>query len=246
MRKLLISGLFLLAYGVGYAQNVDHFEVGPYEVDYRGEGDYKSRLKKGIDLYEYYGFKKDTVVQRVEEAAVPVNHSIQVNLSFMLPRYTPNSASNVFGIDGQWKQRLADGVYFNGGLSLSMSFCKYGTYWNNEYESLFEIGVPLSVELSNIDRKHASLYVSIGITPTFYGSTKEIESTDGFIVGGKSGFFIAPRIDVGGYIPVGNTLVRLGGFLQYNVNCSKDDNDKDIFKERIGRCFLGANIGLVL
>lgn len=246
MKKVLILGLFLVVAVTGFAQNVDHFEVGPYEVDYRGEGDFKYRLKKDIDLNKYFGFQKDTVIQHIGSADAPIVHGIQINLSFMTPRYTPNSGTNVFGIDGQWKQRIVNGVYFNGGLSLAMSFCKYGIYWNDENESFFEVGVPLSVEFSQINKNHATLYAGIGVTPTYYGSTKEIKATDGKIVGGKSGLFIAPRIDIGGYIPVGKTLVRLGGFIQYNINTSKDDNDNDVFKDRIGRCFIGANIGLVL
>lgn len=251
MQKALILGLFLMAAVTGHAQDVDHFEVGPYEVDYRGEGDFKYRLKKDVNLYKYYGLKKDTVIQNVDNIGVSVNNGIQVSLSLMMPRYTPNSCSNVFGIDGQWKQRIANGVYFNAGLSLEMMFCNYGEHWGHESESLFEIGVPLSIEFANVNKKKASLYAGIGIVPTFYGATKDIDPTpknnqNKDNVGGKSGLFIAPRIDIGGYIPVGNTLIRLGGFLQYNINCSKDDNDNDVFKDRIGRCFLGANIGLVL
>lgn len=241
MKKIISLGLLLMTTVIGYAQNVDHFEVGPYEVDYRGEGDFKYRLKKGTDIYKFFDIQKDTVVQESERRSVPVIHAIQVGVSLMMPRYTANSCSNVFGIDGIWKQRITDGVYFNGGLSLAMSFCKYDEQWNNDDESLFEVGIPLSIEFANVDRVRSSLYGNIGVVPTFYGSTKEIKE-----VGGKSGLFVAPRIEIGGYVPVGNMLVRLGGFMQYNINCSKDDHDNDVFKDRIGRLFLGANIGLVL
>lgn len=241
MKKIFSLGLLLMTTVIGYAQNVDHFEVGPYEVDYKGEGDFKYRVKKGTDIYKFFNIQKDTVVQVNEKPTSPVTHAIQVDVSLMMPRYTANSCSNVFGIDGIWKQRIANGVYFNGGLSLAMAFCKYGTAWNDEDENLFEVGIPLSIEFSNVDKVRPSLYGGIGIVPTFYGSTKEIN-----VVGGKSGLFVAPRIDVGGYIPIGNTLIRLGGFVQYNINCAKDDHDKDVFKERIGRLFIGANIGLIL
>lgn len=241
MKKIISLGLLLMTTVIGYAQNVDHFEVGPYEVDYRGEGDFKYRLKKGTDIYKFFDIQKDTVVQERERRSVPVTHAIQVGVSLMMPRYTANSCSNVFGIDGVWKQRITDGVYFNGGLSLAMAFCKCGIAWNDESENLFEIGVPLSIEFANVDKQRASLYGSFGVVPTFYGSTKEINE-----VGGKSGLFVAPRIDFGGYIPVGGVLVRLGGFAQYNINCAKDDHENDVFKDRIGRFFLGADIGLVL
>lgn len=251
MQKALILGLFLIAAVTGHAQDVDHFEVGPYEVDYRGEGDFKYRLKKDVNLYKYYGLKQDTVVQYSESGGLPVTHGVQLSLSLMMQRFMVNSSANVFGADGQWKQRIANGVYFNAGLSLAMLFCNYGEHWGNESESLFEIGVPLSIEFANVNKKKASLYAGIGIVPTFYGATKDIDPTpknnqNKDNVGGKSGLFIAPRFDFGSYVPVGGTLVRLGGFLQYTLNCSKDDHDKNVFADRIGRCFLGANIGLVL
>ena len=48
----------------GYAQNVDNFEVGPYEVDYNEDGEYKYRLRHGVDLYKYFGLKKDTIIMK--------------------------------------------------------------------------------------------------------------------------------------------------------------------------------------
>lgn len=64
MRTLLLMILFIVSINGGKAQNtIDNFYVGPYEVDYRGQGDINYRLRKGIDLYEYYGLKKDTIIQ---------------------------------------------------------------------------------------------------------------------------------------------------------------------------------------
>lgn len=52
----------LLSINYVNAQNeVDDFNVGPYEVYYKGKGDVNFRLKKGVDLYEYFGLKKDTL-----------------------------------------------------------------------------------------------------------------------------------------------------------------------------------------
>lgn len=259
MRKLLSLVAFFAVSIVGQAQDVDNFEVGPYEVEYKGSGDYKFRLRKDVNLYEYYGLKKDTLIQNKEEASKSVMGAFQLNVSMSLPRYVTNGASNVFGIDGSWKQKIGNKLYFNAGLSLAMSFGKYGEAWKSLYadewkgkdgtftESLFEVGVPLSIELGSLDYKKSSLYGSVGVVPTFYTGVKSrsVVGNDGEkIEDGKSGFFVAPRLDVGGYFPIGNQLVRLGGFVQYNVNCSGDDFD--VFKERIGRLFVGANIGLVL
>ena len=245
MKKFLSLVAFLTFSVTGFAQDVDNFEVGPYEVDYKGSGDYKFRLRKGVDLYEYYGLKKDTTIQVVKTQPSPIKGAFQLNAFMSLPRYVANGTSNVFGIDGAWKQRIGNQVYFNAGLSIALSIGKYGEAYKNYKdwkdgslsETMFEIGVPLSIELCNLDCKKATLYGGIGVVPTFYTGGKD-EAGDS-----KSGLFVAPRIDVGGYLPIGKQLVRIGGFAQYDINCSS--GDYDIFKERIGRFFVGANIGLV-
>lgn len=244
--KKFFSVIALLALSVsGYAQDVDNFEVGPYEVDYKGSGDYKFRLRKGVDLYEYFGLKKDTTIQVTETPSSPIKGAFQLNALMSLPYYTPNGTSNVWGVDGAWKQMIGQKLYFNAGLFVGISVGKYGEAYkkykdwkDGPYkETLFEIGVPLSIELSNLDRNKSSLYGSIGVVPTFYTGGKDPAGES------KSGIFVAPRIDFGGYLPVGKQLVRLGGFFQYDINCSA--GDYDIFKERIGRSFIGGNIGLV-
>lgn len=245
MKKFFSLVAFLTITVAGYAQDVDNFEVGPYEVDYKGSGDYKFRLRKGVDLYEYFGLKKDTTIQVVDAPALPIKGAFQLNAFMSIPRFVVNGVSNVWGIDGAWKQKMGQQLYFNAGLSVALSIGKYGEAYQNYKdweegnfsETMFEIGVPLSVELCNLDRKKATMYGGIGVVPTFYTGGKD-EAGDS-----KSGLFIAPRIDIGGYLPIGKQLVRLGGFAQYDINCS--GGDYDIFKERIGRFFIGANIVLV-
>ncbi len=245
MKKYFSLIAFLALSVSGYAQIVDNFEVGPYEVDYKGSGDYKFRLRKGVDLYDYFELKKDTTIQVMESPSLPVKGAFQLNVFMSLPRFVVNGASNVWGVDGAWKQQIGQKVYFNAGLSVGISIGKYGDVYkdyknfeNGAYkETMFEVGVPLSIELSNLDRKKASLYGGIGVVPTFYTGGKNAAGES------KSGFFLAPRLDIGGYLPLGNQLVRLGGFAQYDINLST--GDYDIFKERIGRFFIGANIGLV-
>ena len=244
--KKFFSMIALLALSMsGFAQDVDNFEVGPYEVDYKGSGDYKFRLRKGVDLYEYFGLKKDTTIQVMENPSLPIKGAFQLNVFMSLPRYIANGASNVWGVDGSWKQKIGQQVYFNAGLSVGVSVGKYGEAYKDYKdfddgaytETMFEVGLPLSIELSNLDRKKASLYGSIGVVPTFYTGGKDAAGES------KSGFLLAPRLDIGGYLTLGKQLVRLGGFAQYDINLTA--GDYDIFKERIGRFFIGANIGLV-
>ena len=225
MKKFFSLVAFLTISVAGFAQDVDNFEVG--------------------HLYEYFGLKKDTTIQVVDTPTSPIKGSFQMNAFMSIPRYVVNGVSNVWGIDGAWKQKIGKQLYFNAGLSVALSMGKYGEAYQNYKdwedgslsETMFEIGVPLTIELSNLDRKKATMYGGIGVVPTFYtGGRDEVGES-------KSGLFVAPRLDIGGYLPVGKQLVRLGGFAQYDINCS--GGDYDIFKERIGRFFIGANIGLV-
>lgn len=245
MKKLFLLVVLSTISVVGFAQDVDNFEVGPYEVDYKGFGDYKYRLKKGVDLYEYFGLKKDTTIQVMDSQTAPVKGAFQLNVSLSIPRWIANGTSNVFGIDGAWKMQIGNQLYFNSGFSLALALGKYGVAYKGYddwkdgsfTETIIELGVPLSIELCDLDSKKASLYGGIGVIPTFYTGGKDGAGES------KSGLFVAPRLDIGGYLPINNQIVRMGGFVQYDINCSGGDHD--IFKERIGRFFIGANIGLV-
>lgn len=259
----MIKKTFLLAFCLMAAFSViaqttepDSFEVGPYNVDYYGVGDFNYQLKKGIDLYNYFKLKKDTVVNVQEVASEPVKSAFQVGVFMALPRYVVLGASNIFGLEGSWKLGLSQQVYFNAGLSLGIRMGKFHrhTYdvnknsmiYDNEFkETVMEIGVPISIEFTNLDRKKASLFGSIGVVPTFYsgaqgenGNDYNTEDNDS-----KSGLYVAPCIEIGGYIPVGGKLVRIGGFYQNNLNCTP--GDYDIYKNRIGRGHVGAKAALV-
>ena len=242
--KFYFSLLVLLAISLGGFAQVENFEVGPYEVDYKGAGDYKFRLRKGVDLYDYFVLKKDTTIVMAEKAATPIKHAIQVDVFMSIPRYLDNGTSNVWGIEGSWKQKIGNKLYCNAGLALGVSFGKYGEVYNyyqdsenGKYkETMFEIGIPLSIEWTNLNDKKAALYGGIGLVPTIYFGAKNAVGES------KSGLLIGPRLDLGGYLPIGKMLVRLGGFAQYNFNCASGE---DLFKERIGRFFIGANVGLL-
>lgn len=258
IKKILLISLCAVAALTALAQSSepDSFEVGPYNVDYYGAGDFNYQLKKEIDLYKYFKLKKDTIINVVEPAAEPLKSAFQISAFMALPRYVVSGASNVFGLEGAWKMGLSRQVYFNAGLSFGVRMGKYhrNTYdakkdmMLNDYEfkeTVMEIGVPISIEFTKLDRKKASLFGSIGVVPTFFtgaqgenGNDYNSEDNDS-----KSGFYVAPRIEIGGYVPVGGKLIRIGGFYQNNLNCTP--GDYDVYKNRIGRGHVGAKMGIV-
>lgn len=241
MRRIYFIIAFLSIYMAGFAQNVDNFEVGPYEVDYKGSGDYKFRLRNGIDLYEYFGLKRDTTINVVESHPQLLRSGIQVGLSFETCLVNKSRHSNVYGIFGSWKQSVSKGIYLNGGLSLGFAAVTSGI----QKYTLMEIGIPISVEFSKIRKDKASLYAGIGIIPSVYAtlSAKYEPEMQGTAPKKYSGFYIAPQLDFGGYIPVGKQLLRIGIFWKYKINCST--KDYDLYYQLVGRSFFGANVGLV-
>lgn len=253
MKKIILLAILFATIVAGYAQSPDNFFVGPYEVDYKGKGDFKFRLRKGIDLYKYFDLKRDTVIQKnvinvIEEnrksVSNPVKRGIQASVFMSLPRFAVSGNSNVFGVSGSWKQQFGKKYYWNAGLSLGYL---YGEYSSPSYreDAMIEIGIPLSVEFACLDYKKSSVYAGIGLTPTFYSTLKadEIDENGATVDGEKdSGFLIAPRVDFGGYIPLSKHILRVGIFAEYKINCSGDVN---IYKERIGRAFVGANVGII-
>ena len=243
MKKLLLVTAMLLSIGYAKAQDVvDDFNVGPYEVYYKGKGDVNFRLKKGVDLYEYFGLKKDTIIQVSEAKPEPLKHGVELSFFGETAMYRCARYSMVYGLEGAWKQRIANKTYFNGGLSFGYA----STTITNLKEDVMEIGVPLSVELANLNSKKATLYGSIGLSPTYYTtmSAKYINALEGTADPQKySGLYIAPRIELGGYIPVGKQIIKVGVNWRYKINCST--KDYDLYYQIVGRTFIGANIGII-
>lgn len=59
MRKVLLLGALVIGGMASMAQTpIDHFYVGPYVVDYHGQGDVKYRLRDNVDLYDFLNFKE--------------------------------------------------------------------------------------------------------------------------------------------------------------------------------------------
>lgn len=242
MKKILTLCALILGMLSSNAQTViDNFTVGPYVVDYIGQGDVKFRLRDNINLYEFFELKKDTtIVAAVVET--PINHAIQISGYVGANRY----ASKEIGLSGVWKQNIGNNLYFNGGLSLTIG---HSNLPKQDKRNMFEVGIPLQIEVGKLNKQKAALYGAFGLTPTIY-STMSAKVWDGakFVDADKelkkSGFLIAPSFEFGGNIPVGESIMRIGVYGTYKINCTT--GTYDVYKLSAGRCFLGAKIGIVI
>ena len=251
MKKLFSLVAFLTISVGGFAQDVDNFEVGPYEVEYKGSGDYRFRLRKGVDLYEYFDLKKDTTIKIVQSqpsstsTPTPLKHGIQLGFNMEGCLTNISRYSSVYGISGTWKQAVKNGIYLNGGLSFGFALATVGIQQYEKY-NMFELGIPLSVEFSKINKQKACFYGGVGLVPTIYAtmSASYEPQRPGIEAQKYSGLYIAPQIDFGGYIPWGKQIVRIGLYWRYKINCTPKDG-VDIYQNLIGRTFLGANVGIV-
>lgn len=242
MKNFLLLCALIVGIVSANAQTViDNFTVGPYVVDYNGQGDVKYRLRDNINLYEFFELQKDTTIVAAM-VETPVKHAIQISGYLGANRY----ASKEIGISGVWKQNIGTNLYFNGGLSLA---CGHSNFSQLSNRNMFEVGIPLQIELGKLNRQKASLFGTFGISPTVY-ATIDAKTWDGakYVDADKelkkSGFLIAPSLEFGGNIPVGSTIMRIGVYGTYKINCTT--GTCDVYKKYAGRCFLGAKIGVVL
>lgn len=240
MKKGLVLCAVIAGSLICNAQTVtDNFNVGPYVVDYNGQGDVKYRLRDNIDLYEFFELRKDTVVL-AQPALEPVKHAIAVSL-----RGSANHrAAKDYGIEGVWKQNIGNNLFFNGGLSLAVGYADYGDH--QEKRSMFEAGIPLQLELGKLNREKGSLYGLFGLTPTVFSTMSAttwngVERVDDIK---KSGFLLGASLEFGGNVPVGRYLMRFGIYGTYKINCTP--SDYDVYAHCAGTMFFGAKIGIVL
>lgn len=216
MKKIIFSLILVVMSTAAFAQTPDKIFVGPYELNYYGKGDFEYMLRDSVDLYDYYELERPTeVVQQPVEKTEPMKHGMQVGLGMRLPFGSPRAA--VIGVEGVWKQGLGKNFYLNAGLGLN--------YVPVAKKAGVEIGIPVSIEYTNLDRKKTALYVGAGIVPAYYTSAKA--------------FDVAPRVDFGGYLPLFNQLFRIGVYGQFNTN------------REVGALFtkrglsVGGNLGIV-
>ena len=223
---------------------IDNFQVGPYEVDYMGKGDVNFRLKKNINLYEHFKLQKDTIIAESKKVQ-PIKKGFEVGVTYSMPRFGVKGAFNSFGVYGSAKSKVTNNIYLNYGGKIAISYGHYNEEVNNLKDVLFEVGVPLSVEFANLNKDTSSFFASVGFTPAYYTTLSAKENKDGKDVDAdkKSGLYVAPKVELGGYIPVNDHFLKLGLFGEYRINCTKAEDN--IFNQRIGRAFVGANIGYV-
>lgn len=248
MKKLLALCVMMAGVFTCSAQTViDRFELGPYIVEYYGQDDVRYRLQDNVNLYEFFDLKMDTtIISKTKEVEVPLDHAIAIAGNIGANR----KIAKEIGVEGVWKQLVGKNLYFNGGLSLNFGITHYG---KNSGRSMVEIGIPLQIELGKLNHQNGSLYGSFGLTPAFYSTmtadgfykTKVVDGKTVLIDPKKSGFLLTPSLEFGGNIPVGPTILRIGVYAKYKINCTPGDFDV-YTKGGAGRMFLGAKIGFVL
>lgn len=246
MKKMLLVLCGIFAATMAKSQNViDNFIVGPYEVDYKGEGDVNYRLRKGMNLYEYFGLKKDTVVVGQVQPA-PISKAFEFGLRYSMPRFDVQGAFNSFGAYGTRKMQIGSHAYFDFGVMVALSYGNYNERFGNLKDVLFEAGIPLAVEFAKLERDKSSLYASIGVAPAYYTTISATENVGGTETDAEkeNGLYIAPQLEVGGYMPVLGHLLKIGVYGEYRIDCS--GGDVNVFEQRIGRFFVGAKVGLVI
>lgn len=241
MKHFLSICVIALSAFLSSAQTViDNFTVGPFIVDYKGKGNINYRLRENTDLYEYFGLAKDTTIV----TAVPTN---PVTNAFAISGYVGANrfAAKEIGLEGVWKHALKSSLFFNAGLSLTVDYADFGSH--GVHRGMLEIGVLLQIELGRLDRSTASLYGILGISPAVYTTLKATKWNGSTRVDdvSKTGFIVAPRLEFGGNIPVGSTIMRLGVYGVYKINCTAGDYNVYTIGGA-GRMFLGAKIGVVL
>lgn len=248
MKKLLILCALFAGFASAYAQKViDNFTVGPYVVDYLGEGDVNYRLRDNIDLYEFFELKKDTVkiceVVAVKEVETPIKHAVEITALLGTNR---NNAAGEAGFGGVWKQNVAKNLYFNAGLSFTFPYAKYT---EKSKRNMFEVGIPLQIEWGKLNHQKGTLYGLFELTPAVYTTlSAKVWENNRYVDADKkykkSGFLITPGLELGGNIPVGNVIMRIGVYGRYKLNCTK--GDYDVYGNGAGCFFYGGRISVII
>jgi len=272
MKKVLLVAIMVLNCAFTYAQKViDTLNVGPYKVIYRGKDDYEYDFEnQDENLYDFFDLKRDTLwetkmdtirdtvyIQPVESQILDTGKVIsqETNIQTTEPKklgfqlglfceggtYRSARFSMAFGIDGTMKHRVANKTYLSYGLSFGYAAVTTVAL----KEDLIEIGIPLAIEWNDLNDKNATLYGGVGFVPTYYLTANARYISDQEVENPKtySGIYIAPRLDFGVYIPVGKPIIKLGLTWRYKINCST--KEYDVYREVIGRSFLGFNFGLI-
>lgn len=231
MKKYLLACVaFAVACFSAQAQDinkVEHFDVGPYSVDYWGKGDIDFKLKDGVDLYEFFELKRDTVIVKNEEAGQAVKQAFWAGIQLTS---RGGISQLLIGPQGGWKCRIAKELYFNAGLTLGLMFNRGEQLQSGAGKTTFITTIPLTLEWAKLARRKSTMFVELGVAPFIYAK-----------MGGTSGagFAIAPKGVVGAYIPVGNHFLKLGATAMVALG------DKGGLSAAIGRTYLGYSLDFV-
>ena len=157
-----------------------------------------------------------------------------------------SQTSKDFGIEGVWKKKIHQDLFINCGLSLGMDYTNKVNKYSNK-RNMFEVGVPVQLEWSRLSFGKSSFYGLVGFSPVFY-STLSAEawsaSANAMIKDAKkSGCLITPTIEVGGNIPLRNTLIRIGVFYKSKLNCTPDGYN--VYRHVGGLNFIGLKAGVI-
>lgn len=245
MKKILFVA-FLCLTTVSAKAQVDNFEVGPYEVEYQKDGDYKYRLRKDVDLYEFFDLKKDTTIIVEQKKPAPVAHAWQIGAELMTRLWGFLKEATQASVFAQYKLKIGTAAYFNGGLSLGYQANKSYTSGVEIDANILEVGIPLSIEYADLKQKSSSLFVLAGIIPT-YSTTLSQKLYEGNDLGNSHGIRIDPRVEFGAYVPAGNVMCRVGLFFQKGISLS-DSNPDGIaldYKSRNSRVTVGGSFSFV-
>jgi len=244
MKRYVLSIVLLTVSFIGFAQNTDtfkKFDVGPFEVV---DEDNNYQLRDGVNILEYFELKR-----QVEK------NSFQTDLFFGL---RGEADVNTYGIDFIWKRRISDSWFLNSGISAAIPGAKSCSpvvaVQGNKKDTLSlsmvscYLGVPITLEYMWGRNSIVSGYFGFGLTPgiSCIGALRvKNEKTDKSENYSDLAPFLAPRVDLGFYAPVGKHYLRAGILLEYKIVFAKDKKMEDMFKCGVGNFMPGVNFGLV-
>lgn len=252
MKKTILSFALLASSFIGFSQNTDDFkkfDIGPFEVI---DQDHNYRLRDGVNIPEYFELK--TPMKK---------NSFQVDLFTSLPGV---GSAWTYGVDFIWKRKISDCWFLNLGLESAVPKAKYGNIYEEKTvqdgEDVYTMkqvdnftitscyfGIPVTLEYVFGKNSLASGFLGFGVTPAWYhlgGLKADVKDKYDLDVKNfdKRGCYVAPRVEVGLYVPAGKYHIRAGLSAEYRIDVT-DRNVKARFSKCIGDFVPGVNLGLV-
>ena len=248
LRTFIVCALLSTTFINVNAQVVE-LDVGPYTVRYVNEDQFTPMLRiDSVELYDFFNLKRDTVIYN-NVIPTKLERGIQITANAGISGLLSKGGFKHYDIRAELKQQLNDAIYLNAGVSVGISTGEYGSQNTPHYrkDQMLEIGIPVSLEVTNLYKGYnqASLYGGVGFIPTFYKTVK-IDNSSADKVRNDNvkdfGVLITPRADFGAYIPIFGQVLRIGIYGEYRICCFQNVG---IYKKRVSKSILGANLGLV-